>query len=215
MGSSKLNMKKLNGWKALCVPVFSAVLLAGCNTHSDEPNRENFTAAVSTFLDAHGDMCIGKVKWPIDITRDEANEHTANSLQLPVLEKIGLVSRQQISDSTMRYTLSDEGKKYYLHKALPSMAANGTVTMHDGDLCYGKLHVDKVIGWEPPHTVDGVERTVITYTYTIDPAPWTQNADVQRVFPVVAMVVRSGGTLQLKQVVVLKKDGWVGEIGFS
>jgi hypothetical protein len=37
-----------------------------------------------------------------------------------------------------------------------------------------------------------------------------ENQDVQRVFPVVAMAVRSGGTLQLRQVAVLKKDGWEG-----
>ena len=93
-------MKKLNRLMALWLPVF---LFAGCSAHHDEvPDRENFTAAVSKFLDAHGDMCIGKVKWPIDITKDEANERTANSLQLPVLEKIGLVRKQQISDSTMR-----------------------------------------------------------------------------------------------------------------
>ncbi|CAB3754769.1 hypothetical protein [Paraburkholderia solisilvae] len=206
-------MTKPKGLTALWLPVF---LFAGCSAHNDDvPNRENFTAALSRFLDAHGDMCIGKVKWPIDISKDEANERTANSLQLPVLEKIGLVHKQQISDSTTRYTLSDEGNKYYLHKALPSMAANGAITMHDGDLCYGKLRVDKVIGWELPRTVDGVERTVITYTYAIDAAPWTKDADVQRVFPVVAMVVRNGGTLQLKQLVVLTKGGWEGEIGFS
>ncbi|MFC0400208.1 hypothetical protein [Paraburkholderia rhizosphaerae] len=206
-------MKKLNWLKAWWLPV---CLLAACSsTHNDEPNRENLTAALSSFLDAHGDMCIGKMKWPIDITKDEAQQRTANSLQLPVLEKVGLVHKQQISDSTMRYTLSDEGKKYYLDKQLPSMAANGTVTMHQGDVCYGKLHIDKVIGWDLPHNVNGTERTVITYTYTIEAAPWTRDPDVQRVFPVVAMVVRSGGALQLKQVVVLTKDGWQGEIGFS
>jgi hypothetical protein len=98
------------------------------------------------------------------------------------------------------------------------MTANGTVSMHEGHLCHGKPHVDKVIGWEPPRTVDGVERTVITtytFTFMIDPAPWTKTADVQHVFPVVATVVRSGGARQLKQVVVLKKGGWVEEIGFS
>jgi hypothetical protein len=204
-------MKKSSWIPAAVLPMF---LITGCGANH-EPNRENFTAAVSKFLDEHGDMCVGKVKWPIDVTKDEAASRTANSLQMPVLEKVGLVQKQQISDTTMRFSLSDAGKKYYVNKQLPSMAANGAVSMHEGDLCYGKLHVDKVIGWESPRTVDGVQRTVITYTYTIDPAPWTKDAEVQRVFPVVAMVVRSGGTLQLKQVVVLTKDGWEGQLGFS
>jgi hypothetical protein len=200
-------MKRLTGCLAICA-------LAGCGTH-DEPNRENFRAAVAGFLDAHGDMCIGKTNWPVDITKEDALAHTPDSMQLPALQKVGLVGKQQISDATMRFSLTDAGKKYYLHKPLPGMAANGTVAMRDGDLCYGQLHVDKIVGWDPPRTVDGVQRTVVTYTYTIDAAPWTSDPDVQRVFPVVAMVVRSGGTLQLKQVVVLTKDGWEGQLGFS
>ncbi|TCK34662.1 hypothetical protein B0G84_6620 [Paraburkholderia sp. BL8N3] len=199
------NMKRLTGCVIACA-------LAGCGAHG-EANRENLTAAVSQFLDAHGDMCVGKVNWPIDITKEEAQAHTPNSMQLPALKKVGLVEQKQVSDTTMRFSLTDEGRKYYLHKPMPSVASDGTMRMHEGDLCYGKLHVDKVIGWEPVRTENGAQRTVVTYTYTIDAAPWTRNPDVQQMFPVVAMVVKSGGMLQLKQVVVLTKDGWKGQVG--
>jgi hypothetical protein len=188
-------------------------LLAGCGVSKDA-NRKNFQAAVSDYLDAHGDMCIGKVRWPIDITKPEADSHSANSIQLPVLQKVGLVSMTPLQGAaipTMRFALTAEGEKFYLHKKMTSVASESAAQVHDGDLCYGKLHLDQVIGWEKPRDENGQLRTAVTYTYSINAAPWTKNPDVQRVFPVVAMVVKSGGVLQLKQVVALTKDGWKGQ----
>ncbi|MEJ0002422.1 MAG: hypothetical protein WDN30_00330 [Pararobbsia sp.] len=189
--------------------------LAGCGANKDA-NRTNLTAAVTRFLDAHGDMCVGKVDWPIDVTMADAQARSANSLQLPALQKAGLVSAREVDGAptrTMRYALTAEGQKYYVHKPMASVASEGAARMHAGDLCYGKLHVDKIIGWEPPRDENGLMRTAVTYTYSIDAAPWTKDADIQRVFPVVAMVVKSGGTLQLKQVVVLTDKGWEGRFG--
>jgi hypothetical protein len=201
-----VKMKRITGCLLLC-------MLAACGPSKDA-NRKNFETAVTDFLDAHGDMCIGKVQWPIDITKADADAHSPNSIQLPALQKVGLVSATQLTGTavpTMRFALTAEGQKYYLHKKMTSVASEGGPKIHDGDLCYGKLHLQKVIGWEKPRTENGQLRTAVTYTYTIDPAPWTKDPDVQRVFPVVAMVVKSGGVLQLKQIVVLTDDGWKGE----
>jgi DNA-binding transcriptional ArsR family regulator len=205
---SQLKMKRITG----CLLMG---LLAACGASKDA-NRANLTSAVTRFLDAHGDMCVGKVDWPIDVTMADAQSRSANSLQLPALQKAGLVSAQQVQGApnpVMRFSLTAEGQKYYVHKRMASVAAEGRPRMHEGDLCYGKLHVDQVIGWEPPRNENGVMRTAVTYTYSIDAAPWTKDADIQRVFPVLAMVVKSGGTLQLKQVVVLTANGWEGRFG--
>jgi hypothetical protein len=194
-------------------------VLAACGASKQDADRSNFTAAVANFLDEHGDMCVGKVNWPIDVTMADAQARSPNSLQLPALQKAGLVSARQIQNDTtlkMRYSLNVEGQKYYVHKPMTSMGSDGALKTHAGDLCYGKLRVDKIIGWDPPRIENGVTRTTVTYTYSIDAAPWTRDPDVQRVFPVVAMVVkRSHGDLQLKQSVVLTKDGWKGQLGVN
>ncbi len=134
---------------------------AGCGAH-EEANRENLTAAVSQFLDAHGDMCVGKVNRPIDITKEEAEAHTPNSMQLPALKKVGLVEQKQVSrydDALLPHRRRQE--------VLPAQAdAERRVGRHDAHarrrFCYGKLHVDKVIGWEPVRTENGAQRTVVT-----------------------------------------------------
>jgi hypothetical protein len=82
---------------------------------------------------------------------------------------------------------------------------------HRGDLCVATLTLDKVIGWDPPHTdpSSGKPQTAVTYTYHIDPAPWTRTADVMRVFPMLARVVEGAGTMQLKEVFTKTDKGWV------
>ena len=194
--------------------VLLAASLAGC--HSGDPqlaNRENFKLALQTYLSSHGDMCIGKFTWPIDVSYRDAQARSANSLQMPVMQKIGLVSAQQIEgqgEPVMRYQLTDAGRKFYLHKPMQSLTPQGTMLTHDGDFCYGHLQLDQIIGWGRVQPVAGQPQTVVTYTYRIDAAPWTRNADMRRVFPTVAMIVDSGGVLQLKQTFRLSDKGWVG-----
>jgi hypothetical protein len=188
--------------------------LAACHSvDSRLANRENFKLALQTYLSSHGDMCIGKFNWPIDVSYRDAQARSANSLQMPVMQKMGLVSAQQIDgqgEPVMRYQLTDAGRKFYLHKPMQSLTPQGTLLTHDGDFCYGRIQLDQIIGWDRVQQVAGQPQTVVTYTYRIDAAPWTHNADVRRVFPLVAMIVDSGGALQLKQTVRLSDKGWAG-----
>jgi hypothetical protein len=196
--------------------VFLIASLAGCHGADRRlANRENFKLALQTYLSAHGDMCIGKFSWPIDVSYRDAQARSANSLQLPVMQKMGLVSAQQIDDRgepVMRYQLTDAGRKFYVHKPMQSLTPQGTVLTHDGDFCYGHIQLDQIIGWDRVQPVQGQPQTVVTYTYRIDAAPWTQNADARRAFPVVAMIVDSGGVLQLKQALRLSDKGWGGVV---
>ncbi len=41
-------------------------LLAGCSA-PDAPNEANFRAALEKQLEAHGDLCIGRHSWPVDV----------------------------------------------------------------------------------------------------------------------------------------------------
>lgn len=191
-----------------------AASLAACHsTDSRLANRENFKQALQTYLSSHGDMCVGKYTWPIDVSYRDAQARSANSLQMPVMQKIGLVTAQQIEvqgQPVMRYQLTDAGRKFYLHKPMQSLTPQGTLLAHDGDFCYGHLHVDEIIGWSRVQQVAGESQTVVTYTYRIDASSWTRNADMRRVFPMVAKIVDSEGALQLKQTLRLSENGWVG-----
>jgi hypothetical protein len=55
---------------------------------------------------------------------------------------------------------------------------------------------------------------VVSYTYQIETAPWMQNADAQRVFPMITRVTNgAGGRLQLRQGFTLGDKGWVARMG--
>jgi hypothetical protein len=194
--------------------VLLAASLAACHpADSRLANRENFKLALQTYLSSHGDMCVGKFTWPIDVSYRDAQARSANSLQMPVMQKMGLVSAQQIEvqgEPVTRYQLTDAGRKFYLHKPMQSLTPQGTMLTHDGDFCYGHMQVYQIIGWGRVQQVNGQPQTVVTYTYRIDAAPWTRNADMRRVFPMVAMIVDSAGVLQLKQTFRLSDNGWVG-----
>jgi hypothetical protein len=148
---------------------------------------------------------------------------------MPVLEKLGLVASSDAqADSkdddgnvhranVRRYELTDTGKRYYL---LRDEVRRDGKPVQQHDLCAAKLSLDKVVEWKPsPKPTTAITTTVgaapadtlmvVSYTYKAEPAPWMKDADAQKVFPVVANVVRSAGTAQLTQTFRLTSTGWV------
>jgi hypothetical protein len=183
----------------------AAVLLAGCS-HGPQADLQTFTAAMNTYLAQRGDLCLGKEHWPIDVTQREIRAHGRNAVQMPVLEHVGLVrsteasvqaSEDQPESAVTRYVLTDEGQKYFL----PRQGAH--------DFCAARLALDKVVSWELPKGAKEGEEAVVSYTYKVDAASWTGDADVRRVFPMVDRVVRGAGTMQLKQAFRRTEAGWV------
>ena len=55
---------------------------------------------------------------------------------------------------------------------------------------------------------DGRLQALVSYTYTVKAAPWVGDAEVQRVFPLVAGVLRGAGNAQLEQTFTQAYDGW-------
>lgn len=205
--------------KLVCA-LLSLFVLAACNKQ-DEPSAENFTKGMNAYMAKRGDFCLAKNTWPIDVTQREMDAHGRNALQMPVLEKVGLtkssIATVDVKDEdtgathqikVMRYDLTDEGKKFYLTKSMNRRKSDGSVQTVQGDFCPAKLSLDKVVGWEPPKKVGEQQTTTVTYTYNVDPAPWTSNADVQKVFPVVAYIVNGAKKVQLKESFVLTPAGW-------
>lgn len=205
----------------LSTPTMSFATTANEPTNKLQPSNKLISAALTKHLSQQGDFCIGKFNWPIDVSAKDIELGSRDSIQLPVLEKLGLVSasagnvmRKEDSETDVkvavkRYSLTDEGKKYYLVKTMPSLAANGKTVVHQGDICVAKLSLDKVVRWDQTKTVNDHLETIATYTYKINATEWAKKSEVQTVFPMVARVINGEGTLQLQQRIRLIDKNWV------
>lgn len=208
-----MNKKNLS----MALGAVALVVLAGCGARQPEANLPNLTAAMNAYLAKKGDLCLGKTQWPIDVPQREAGTRARNAVQMPVLEHLGLVSAStaKVEDAkegeahaeivVTRYALTEEGKKYFHTRET------------QGDFCAAHLTLDKVVGWEARPDGKGANgkadasAVVVTYTYRVDAAPWTGDADVRNAFPMVDRVVRGAGSMQLKQNFRRTDSGWVPE----
>jgi hypothetical protein len=202
--------------------------LSACGSTQADATAENFTAAMNTYLAQRGDLCVGKANWPIDVTEREIRAGARNAVQLPVLEKLGLAGMsvaeidkkdedgQSHHMKVRRYELTEAGTKYYLARGTAQSAADKPVPH---DLCGAKLSLEKVVRWTAPAlpqaSVAGAaplaadKQMVVTYTYKAEPAEWMKDPDAQKVFPVVANVVRGAGTAELTETFRQTEAGWV------
>ncbi|RZT42467.1 hypothetical protein [Cupriavidus agavae] len=206
----------------LCAAVAGGIaLLAGCG-HPDAATEANFRAGLEQQLAAHGDLCIGRHEWPVDVPDLPVAAQMRDGIQMPALEHAGLVAHvpaemtlkhQDGSSETvkaLRYGLTDKGRSFV--NAHPKTAAHGAG--ETPDLCYGHVRLARVTGWDKPQAArDNAGRPVTTvrYTYTLDAAPWAGDARVQQAFPVLARVVKGSGTMELAQTMVATSGGWRAE----
>jgi uncharacterized protein (DUF2141 family) len=206
----------------IAASLIAVALFSGCHDKTQDASIDNFTTTINDFLAKRGHLCVAKYDWPIYVTTDDQAANSRDAVQMPVLEKVGLVtgknvvverkdeSGKKITANARAYDLTAEGQKYYLH--VPVVIATGTSRVtHPADLCVATLKLDKVVGWEPPVTQNGQTATSVVYTYKIEPAPWTQNDDVRRVFPMLARVIEGEGKMQLREGVHLTSNGWVAD----
>jgi len=215
------------GRRAFCaLSVISVALLSACHDKTQDANRENFTAAMNDFLAKRGHLCVAKYDWPIYVTAEDRAANARDAIQMPVLEKLGLVTGKdmvverkgengnRITANARQYSLTADGQKYYLHIPVVVATATSRVT-HPADLCVASLTLDKVVGWEPPVAQNGETVTSVLYTYKIDPAPWARNQEARRVFPMISRVIEGEGTMQLREGMHLTPNGWVADEVFK
>lgn len=216
-------MNKKNIYAATgALSLAALALLSGCGPQQPEANLQDMTAAMNAYLAKKGDLCLGKTQWPIDVPQREVGTRARNAVQMPVLEHVGLVSaseakvedakegEQPTEITVTRYVLTEEGKKYLHTRGTPDTQA---------DFCAAHLTLDKVVGWEARKKTGDADKAKnaaaaavsVTYTYKVEAAPWTGDADVQKAFPMVDRVVRGAGTMQLKQNFRHTDSGWVPE----
>lgn len=199
-------------------------LLAACQRpQTQSPTRANFSAAITDYLAQRGHLCIAKYDWPIDVTEADRQAHRPDAQQMPLLESLGLVAGRDLSVARLRggdlavaqpareYTLTAEGRKYYLHVPVVVATAMQRVT-HPADFCVAKLSLSRVFGWEPPRTVQGRTVSSVLFSYRVDdPAPWTGTPQARRAFPMVTRAIDNAGTLQVRLGVHLTPQGWVAD----
>ena len=205
----------------LAVPLLMLFVLQGCSSSVDRdaPTRENFKAALDNAMTQHGDICLAMFDWPMDLTPADAGAGNRLAVQLPAFEKLGLASSAVVAvpktaenpqGVVKRYTLTAEGLKYYKPHAYKSRDG----VQHARDFCVAHIKPDQVISWkmdrhDPQHPL-----AIVSYSYRIESAPWLQDADAQRVLPMIARVIRgAGGGLQLHQGFTLEEHGWVATAG--
>jgi hypothetical protein len=76
------------------------------------------------------------------------------------------------------------------------------------DLCAAKLSLNQVVSFELSPSAEHAG-AVVSYTYTVEAAPWTRDPEVRRVFPAVERVISGERTAQLKEAFTLTEAGWV------
>jgi hypothetical protein len=199
----------------LLIALTIATTIAACS-RSNEPNASELAAAMNTYLAERGQLCLGKAAWPIDLTQHEIDVGARNALQMPVLERLGLVT-SSVADITVddegtlhpmqvrRYVLTDAGRTYYLPRST-AHASNATAPTRD--FCAAHLSLDRIVGWDL-HRDGSAPVAVVRYTYRVEAAPWTHDAEIQKVFPMVAGVVMGEGKAELQESFTLTSAGWV------
>jgi hypothetical protein len=197
--------------------VAALAALSAC-TAPPEASRETFTKAMQTYLAQRGDLCLAKDRWPIDVTQHEVDIGARNALQMPVLERLGLVSSRvatiDIDDGGIRhrmdvrrYALTDAGRRHVVTRG-PANAASAQAGQ--SDFCAARLSLDKVVDWKLGRQAEeAAPVATVMYTYRVEAASWTSDPDIQKVFPVVAGVIRGAGSAQLQETFVSTDKGWI------
>lgn len=224
-GAPRRALHRLTRAAGLTTAALTLSVLAACSrpaqpagpTAAAEPTADHFVQGMQDYLAKRGDLCLAKNEWPIDLTQREIDAGARNALQMPVLERLGLasstVAEVDVKDDNevshhmkvRRYALTESGKQFYVMREQPR-PDGGKETR--GDFCAAKLSLDKVVHWELGG--EGKDRhAIVSYTYQVKAAPWTGDAELQKVFPVVAQVIRGAGSAQLQETFKKTETGWV------
>jgi hypothetical protein len=226
-----MNMKM----KTAAAAVASAMCMAGAQANTQAPSDKDLVPAVKAFLADHGDLCLAWYSWPVDLTAAEQQTGMNEAVQLPVLERLGIVQSVEIPASvpkdtaaaaigvsiapvstqsapsapTKRYSLTARGRQYYLQKKRTVLNVHSQPEEHDADFCVAHLTLDKVVKWLPPEPVNGHLETLVRYTYHIKAADWMADPEAQRVFPVVDRIIRGQGRLLMSATAQLRDGKWL------
>ena len=196
--------------KPLIALLAASLALAACHKKTDPkaPTLENFKSGMLAYLKVRGDLCVGK-QFPLDVTDREFQMGSRNAVQMPALEHAGIVNSTEttgeiqtedgkVPAKVRRYRLTELGQRSYLAREVPGQVTNTGEKVVRTDLCAVKLSLDKVTHFELSPQQQPTS-AVVSYTYRVEPAPWTSDPEVQQVFPAVMHVIGGAGSAELKE----------------
>jgi hypothetical protein len=214
--------------KAMKASVWSTAaamsLVGGVALATAAPSRPVMTQAVKKYLNQHGDLCVGKYTWPRFVAEEDRQSGTNDALQMPVLERLGLVESAEVSIAVTqgagaevkagsalvkRYSLTAKGRQFYLQKKMTILGAHDRPVERDADFCVARLSLDKVVKWTSPEEAHGHVATVVSYTYQVKAADWMADPEARKVFPVVDRIIRGAGNVLMTATLQAQNDTWV------
>jgi hypothetical protein len=184
------------------------LLASGCARKNDSARA--FTDGMKAYLAKRGDLCIGRSAWPVDVDAHETTAQSRDVVQLPVLDKLGLVESSRVTVDSMgmvdakRYRLTARGRAFYLDRATRRPAAEPG---EGADFCVARISLDKVVRWVVSERDAGSAE--VAYTYLVDAPDWARDPDFLRAFPAVARVLGGARHAELTEGFTLTKDGWI------
>ncbi|HEY4183677.1 MAG TPA: hypothetical protein VGP07_01355 [Polyangia bacterium] len=176
-----------------------------------EPSVTTFTRAMNAYLQARGDLCIARTEWPVDVTLDDFAARTRDAVQMPALERVGVVDSSVIpgASKVTRYQLTALGRARYIDRATHQPLSPESTRRAGADFCMARLSLDKIVGWELRKGATGPNRALVTYQYQVEAPAWTQNPAVRGAFPAVARVIGGARSAALEEELTSTTDGWV------
>ncbi len=212
-----------------CIAVAAALAMLGLGSSAvsaaepEAPSAAELTQALREFLSQRGDICLSKYDWPIEVSARDVATGTRNAVQLPVMERQGLVESENgfvvFKDGdkeekvpARRYRLTDLGKRSYKARETRSRARDGGEVTHHGDLCAGRIVLSEWVWIRVPAVPGGGRDTAIaSYRYRYQPEPWVDNEAIRRVFPMIDQVIKGQGSLEMMQRFHFDGVNWVAD----
>jgi hypothetical protein len=222
-----MNVTKSSVWMTAAVCLVGGVAQAGAG-----PSQSAMSQAVNKYLHEHGDLCVGKSNWPRTVTERDRQAGSNDALQMPVLERLGLVESVEVPvqvtnagveaaagsapgaapdavGPARRYSLTAKGRQFYVQKKVTVLGAHDRPVERDADFCVARLSLDKVVKWSLPEEAHGHVETTVSYTYKIKPAEWMVDPEARKVFPVVDRIIRGEGKALMTATLQAQNGKWV------
>ena len=210
----------------LKISLVAATTLLAAGTGAAEPaaaDRDAAVAAVTRYLAGHGDFCLGKMDWPVDLSALDERARGRDVVQMPVLESLGLVRSSMatalraegpdaqegtapVPVAVRRYELTALGERFVREREIVVPGPQGDRVVRRRDLCAAHLALDAIVDWKPDAQSG---RWIATFTYVATAAPWASAPAFRQVFPMAVRVIEGARSLQLEQGFRRVGDAWV------
>jgi hypothetical protein len=150
--------------------ICAIILVSACSSSTDA-NEENLSKAISSAFDKSGEQCFSFL--PVAITLSDSDD-----------SELAKANRAMVAAGLLSATATTDTGHHPMHTF--DLSAKGRSILRDGQFCFGKAELDKLVKWEPVRKVEGLdaETAYVYYTYKIVEVPaWAQNTDLRAAEP--------------------------------